>query len=295
MTTQPNGIFLNVSREDYDRSPGVNFSTLKVIARSPAHYRQKLIKPDADTAPRKLGRCSHIASFEPEQYGSRVAVWKGGKRNSNAWKAWKAKHDGLEQLSEKEHTLCMAVQLAVRNDPCAAKYVSGGKGEVSLYWTHVSPPVGEVAGYQFQCKARPDFLANVGAVVDLKTTRDASPEGFGRECVKYGYHKQAAYYRDAHEALTGERWPYKIIAVEPSEPYVVTVFTIPEYILDLGREAYRAMLDRLNFCRALATYPGYAEGEVELALPRWATQTSDEDAGGLDLDFDTEAGEEANA
>lgn len=288
--SQANGVVMNLPRSKYELVQRVNWSSLKVVGRSPAHYRHELLRQGADTAARKLGRACHLAALEPERYRHEVAVWTEGRRAGKKWEAFCSEHEGQELLKEDEAELCQAIQRAVRNDSAAAKYLAGGQGEVSLFWTHVTPPMGALPGYSLDCKGRVDFLATDRALVDLKTTRDASEDGFGREVYKYRYHAQAAFYADGYAAATGIRLPYVVVAVESAPPHVVQVYRVPDRVLDAGRELYRALLDRLHICREHATWPGYFDGEAELSLPKWAAGgADDDDPTGLGLDFSNAA------
>lgn len=275
----------NMSRAQYEADPGVNWSSLKHMKRSPQHYRHRLLQQDRDTDARKRGRVFHLALFEPERFASSVAVWTGGRRYGKEWDAFRAANDGRELVTEAEHALCLAIQRAALGHPAAQRYLGGGRGEVSALWTHVAPAVGAVPGFSIDCKGRFDFVTKAGAIVDAKSTRDASPEGFGREVWRYGYHTQAAYYVDGHAAATGKRLPYVFVAVEAEPPHAVAVYRVPDVILDLGREEYRALLQRLALCRAESRWPGYFEGEADLELPRWSGIYDDEgsDLSGLGL------------
>ncbi len=174
----------------------------------------------------------------------------------------------------------------MRADKDAAPYLAGGKSEVTITWKHVAPTVGELPGFEVDCKGRVDFLADCGALVDLKTCRDGSPAGFGRAAFNMSMHTQAAFYRDGYAAATGRTLPYVIVAVETSAPFVVSVYPVPEAYLELGRDTYRAWLSRLATCRAENRWPGYVDGPTELQLPRWAAPNADEDVTGLDLDME---------
>jgi hypothetical protein len=273
------GLHPGLARDDYDALERDNFSTLKWMAKSPAHYHHQKVTPFKDTDPKKLGRAVHIAALEPERYRSAVAVWDGGTRRGKDWDRFVENNEGRELLTEREHELCMAIQKAVQSDGIAAPYLRNGKGEVSMLWTRQWKFDGQPV--PLSCKGRIDFLST--AIVDLKSTRNASPDGFAREVFTYRYHSQAAWYQDGLERITGQRVPYIIIAVENTPPHVVQVYTVPEVMLDLGREEYSTWLDRLVWCRASCAWPGYAEQERELEIPRWALPPDDEDLAGLDL------------
>jgi hypothetical protein len=277
-------IHFDMPREKYDAIKRMHWSKLKALAKSAAHLRHLMTEKDEDTEARKLGRVRHIAIFEPERFEEDVAVWEGGRRYGDEWEAFREEHEGKEIIKDEHAQEIRTLANAVRSDATAKKYVSGGRGEVTVLWTHVVPAIAGLPELRIDCKARIDFVANIGALVDVKTTRDASPEGFGRECWRYKHHVQAAMYRDAYEAATGRRLPYFLVAAESTAPYVVQVYRVPDPILEMGQQEYRALLERYGHCRAESTWPGYFDGEGELALPRWA-MPFDEDAGGMGLEF----------
>lgn len=266
-----NALNLQVTRADYDRLIRVNYSTLKAMAKSPAHYEHGLVVSKKDTDAMKAGRAVHVAVLEPDRFRSNVALWDGGVRRGKDWDAFRRNHEGQDILTESEHARCLAIQKAVRSDATARKFVSEGRGEVTMLW---STPT--THGASIECKGRIDFDA-ASAIVDLKTTRDASPDGFGRECWRYSYQVQAAWYSDAYERITGVRKPYYLVAVESEAPHVVQVYRVPDIALDLGRETYKPWLERLAICREESRWPGYADGDMDLSLPKWAVDFSEED------------------
>jgi exodeoxyribonuclease VIII len=212
-----------------------------------------------------MGRAVHLAVLEPSRFKSSIATYLGGARRGKDWDAFKEYHAGKELLLPDEHGECLSIAAAVGSNSAAMKHLAFGHGEVTVLWDHQLLP-----GHSIQCKARLDWLGP-DSIVDLKTTRDASPDGFAREVHKYGYHVQASYYQDGHAAASGRRLPYFIVAVESEAPYAVTVFRVPESLLSIGRAAYTGYLTKLALARAEDSWPSYADGEVELTLPKWAT------------------------
>lgn len=257
------GLHPAIDRDHYDRIERVSFSTLKLMRYSPAHYHHNLVNPVKDTDAKKVGRVVHLAIFEPERFRNCVAKWDGGTRRGKDWDAFREKNEGRELLTEAEHDRCIAIQNAVRADKVAQALVARGRGEVTLLWTIV------VGGAKIKCKGRIDFDA-LEAIVDAKTTKDAEPAAFGRQCHDLSYVAQAAWYVDGYSLATGVRKPYKIVAVENEAPHVVQVYRVPDELLDLGRETYLGWLDKLTYCRSQNYWPGYAEGELDLSLPPWA-------------------------
>lgn len=273
-------------RGEYDQIRRVNWSTLKHLAVSPLHYLHELEKQGEGetTDAMKLGSAVHVAVLEPELFRATYVIWDGGRRQGKAWDAFRADNADREILTLSELESVVAMQHAVREHPIAGPYVRGGESEVTITWEHRIPAAGDWPEVVTPCKGRLDYL-RPDAIVDLKTARDGSIDGFGRACWNLRYHTQLAFYRDGLAAVTGRKLPVKMVVVESKAPYAVTVFDVPEHVLEIGREEYVALLSRLDWCRSRNEWPGYADGEVELLLPRWAVGGSDasEDLDGLGL------------
>ena len=274
----------DMPREDYDRLDRVNWSRLKHLLRSPAHYRQALLAQRPDSDAMKRGRAVHLAVLEPERFAVECVVWRGGRRAGKEWERFAQENSEREILTENEHDLCLAIAAAVQGRKDAARYLTRGRSEVTVKWAQKSADLGAVPGWEFDCKGRLDFVSGAGVLVDLKTTRDASPDGFAKEVWKHRYHTQVAWYADGYEAATGRALPFVLVAVETEAPHVVQVYRVPDEILELGREEYRALLERLAQCRRENSWSGYAEEEMALTLPRWAVpRLDDDDVTDLDL------------
>lgn len=254
------GIYPHLSREEYDAIDAVNLSTLRYMKKSPAHYKSILLEKGKDSDAKKLGRAVHMAVFEPERFDKSIAIWTGKVRRGKEWDDFRGEHAGKEWLTPAEYTECMTMQKVVRADPIARRYIEKGQGEVTLAW--------EFGG--IQCKGRVDYIGPLG-IPDLKTARDASPDGFGKASHEYGYHVRAAWYGDAYHLLTGEPKPACLIAVESDAPNVVQVYNVPDPLIRAGRREYLDWLDKLGFCRSQKWWPGYADQVLDLTLPKWAT------------------------
>lgn len=272
-----------MTREEYDSLGGVNWSTLKHLGKSPAHYLHDITSDDGeDSEARQRGRVLHLAIFEPERFARDVVVYPD-RRAGRAWDAFAEKHAGKEIITSRMLDHVAALAASVRSSAMAARYVTGGSPEHTIQWRFRSPAIEHLDGFEFDCKGRLDFVAEAGAIVDLKSTKDGSPTGFAREVLRYEYHAQAAFYADGYEAMTGVRLPFVFVCVETAAPHVVQVYRVPDDVLELGRERYMQLLAHLNVCRKEARWPGYAETEMELVLPRWARPLEDDDA--LDADL----------
>lgn len=285
----PNDTAPTIDRAAYDAIEAVNWSTLKIIGRSPLHFRHAKQKARKDTAALRRGRLAHLAVLEPDAFRRTVVLWDGGRKAGKAWDAFVEANEGREILSADENDEIQLLAAMVRSEPAARKHLVSGSAEVTAQWTRdVKLPDGS-ATVRVPCKGRLDFVSSSGVIVDLKTTRDASPDGFGREVWRYGYHTQAAWYVDGYAAATGSTLPAVLIAVEAEAPHVVAVYRIPDDILQMGREHYESLLARYAECAREDRWPGYFIGESELTLPRYAYPLSDdENVNDMGLDFGAE-------
>lgn len=271
------------TRAEYDAIDADNFSTIKHIEKSPAHYLYRKQNPDTeDTDARIRGRVTHIAVFEPERMAD-VAVWLGGKRQGAAWQTFIAASQGREIIKAEAMDEVGAMAAAIRSSPQVAPWLAKGQAEVTALWIESTPT------RMWRCKGRIDFISehNGGAILDLKTTYDASPDTFGRTVLRNDYHVQAAFYVDGVRAATGRELPFFFIAAEASAPYVVQMYRVPDEVLEMGREKYRGWLQKLHECRSRNQWHGYAATETELVLPRWA-MPSEEGIEDMGLTFNGE-------
>ena len=272
-----------MTRDEYEAIDAVNWSTLKHLGKSGEHYLHNLNNKGEDSDARQRGRVLHFAVFEPERLNKEVVVYPD-RRAGKEWQAFEAKHAGKEIITSRMHETVTAIGNRARNHPMAARYLAGGKAEHTVTWRYRSPDIAHLEAFEMACKGRLDFVADIGAIVDLKSTKDASPTGFAREVMRYEHHAQLAFYRDGYAMLTGQTLPVVIVAVEAAAPHVVQVYRLSEETLELGRERYVSLLAQLNVYRKESRWPGYAEAEMELELPRWAYPDDEEEVDG-DLVF----------
>ena len=119
-----------IGRAEYDKLDAVNWSTLKHLMRSPAHYRAAMLGKSEDTPALKMGRAIHLAAFEPERWKSDVAIWDGGRRFGKEWDTFQADHRGLELLKTDEAEEALAIGEAAR--AAAGTLMAKGQRELTL-------------------------------------------------------------------------------------------------------------------------------------------------------------------
>jgi len=235
-----------------------------------------------------MGTTSHIAVLEPERFLEEYAIWKtedaeGNKqvRKGKKWDAFQELNAGKTIVKDDEYREAISLRDSVRRDSVAMKYLAMGEPEVAIQWTDIDTGV--------LCRGRIDWLTKVDGiytVVDLKTTRNADPMLFARDCARLFYHAQCAYYADGIEAATGEVPKCVIVAAESFPPYDVVTYIVPEDVLEAGRMIYKDLLEKLQKCKASNDWPGQGDMmERILTLPVWAQEKEEGDDMG-DLDWE---------
>jgi len=232
---------------------------LKDALRSGHHYYMKWESPERPLPESKpyfrRGEIIHTAVLEPERFVSDYVVCaarntKIGKEEEKAIRA-----QGKEPITLGEWALAQSIVAAVRNHADASRLLYSGKAEQSFWWD--DPDTG------LRCKCRPDWLNS--AVVDLKTTTDASPRGFAKSVATFRYHVQASHYL---AGLGVERFLF--IAVEKTYPHPVAVYELNAEALQLGNELRQRDMHVIADCRATGEWPSYSTDVETLSLPKWA-------------------------
>jgi hypothetical protein len=261
------GIYYNIPFSEYQEWEAINNSVLSKLAeKSPAHAKVMMDAEWQDTPAFSFGRAFHTAALEPDLFENRYIVPpdidKRTKDGKARWAKFQEAAEGKEILAAESFELIQAMSASVRNSP-AAKCITGGKAEVCIVW--IDEPTG------FLCKARLDYVHEVyGFLVDLKTAKDASPDGFAKAMFNYRYHQQLAFYMAGYKAVTGDDSSFIFVAVEKDAPYATAIYEVNERSVQAGCNACRKALDTFSECVKKDEWPTY-QNEVQLIdMPAWA-------------------------
>ncbi|MGZ6369962.1 MAG: PD-(D/E)XK nuclease-like domain-containing protein, partial [Bdellovibrionota bacterium] len=107
---------------------------------------------------------------------------------------------------------------------------------------------------------------------DFKSAEDASPEGFQRACDRYDYHRQAAWYVDGVQAITGKAPLFVFAVYETSSPFAAAFYYATPEMLREGRTENRALLLKYAHCLKENRWPGYSEEILPIDLPAYRTK-----------------------
>ena len=259
----------------YHAHPAVSKSHLDLIARSPLHYWARYLDPNRvapEPSPQmRLGTALHTHVLELSRWDEEIAVAPSDinrrtKEGREQWAAFEASSVGKTVITADDAAQVMAMGRAVLRHPAAAMLLGlPGKAETTHMWTDASTGL--------ECKCRPDWLMDDGSiVVDLKTTKDASPRGFKQSIANFSYQKQAAWYLHGLEQATGRRPDQFIfICVESTAPYACAVYAADAEMIERGHDQAMRDLAKLAVCKAADHWPSYSDQIETISLPGWMT------------------------
>ncbi len=188
-----------------------------------------------------------------------------GTGSRGARDEWFRANHGKVILKPDQYDTIQGILNSLSNHEQAAKLVSAGHAEESMFWQDPETKI--------QCKARPDFIREGHIIVDIKSTLDASYRSFQKDIANYGYHVQAALYLDGCSAVLDHNFDtFIIIACEKYPPYELNIFQLDENTVQEGRSAYQLALHTLDQCQRSNRYPGYGQQITPIALPSWAVK-----------------------
>lgn len=268
----------NVTRQQYhaDRECLSN-SALGDFLKSPALYHGRHITgiyPREKSTAFDTGTVAHQLILEPDADLSyaiipRDALNSDGHRKGAAWKAFESENVGKVLLKSDEFEPIGRMVRSVREHPRANSLLfgDGGERELPIRW--------ECDRHGILRRSLIDLLRPV-AIVDLKTTTDASAEGFASSAWKFRYMNQVAYYKDAVHALTGEWLPFVFVVIEKDPPYRCECYELDQEFEEQGYNRINSGIERLKACRESGKWETPTHGTiVQIAAPRWSKYADD--------------------
>lgn len=252
----------NLNFKDYSLMDGEHASHLKLILKSPRHYKRYCSTKETDAM--ILGRLVHSELLEPGL--NKFCIWEkaNGSRRGKIWEDFCNKNLGLQIITEEQKETLDNIIESVRSHKIANDIFNcPGKPEISIFW--------EDKNTSTKCKSRIDRLNDMACLIELKTTKDPSTGSFARQIINMGYLFQLAFYRRACFYAFGISAPVVIVAVQNQEPFDVVVYEVNESILIEGEKQINNAFELLKKCRENNFWPGVSQDKIEqLVLPDWA-------------------------
>ena len=259
------GIYDCYTNAEYHAADGISKSDLDLIHRSPAHYKAARHE---DTPALRFGTAFHCAVLENDRFNATYTVIEGDRRTKAVKDSIKdAEAAGKIILTADDFNALMGMAQAVFKNPICAALLRGSLKEHSVF--------SELDGVRVKC--RPDgWSTEKGVLFDLKSTEDASPEGFARTVAKYRYHVQDAFYRHVVAGATNcdaDDLSFIFIAVEKKPPFAVALYQLDELAALQGWVDAREDLRRYKAAKDTGKWGGYSPRIETLSLPRWAVSS----------------------
>ena len=260
--------FIEMSNDEYHSHDALGSSDVRKIMISPLHFEgreEPAKRPNYFT----FGSAAHCAYLEPEKFVERyrrkpLEVDGKGPR-TNYYKEWIEEQKGVEWLSPDDFDKVVEVVASAHSRSISSEmFRSPHVVEGSLFF--------KMRGVE--CKARPDLVSFAGEdkvdVLDLKTTIDASPDGFRRKAV--GQNKlfvQEWFYRKALEEAGLEVRRFIFLAVEKQAPFAAASYTLDQEQVGEAEEMVANALDAFKSSKESGVFEGYPDKVVELSVPQW--------------------------
>lgn len=255
----------DMSNEAYHSAPGLSNSSLSMIHQSINHYINR-VRVETDNM--RFGTAVHSAVLQPETWPRDFMRGPDVDRRTKEWKSaeHEAKERGLLLLPPELWDNVEKARDAVFSHPVdVISHIAYGNGVAESSLFTADPETGILL------KARPDYIVpDKKLCLDLKTTKNASPNEFARSCGTYRYDCQQALYTDILSWQLGGDWSFKFIAVESAPPFNVGVYEIhPEDVAN-ARILYQSDIRRfINWAEGYEVFTGYSIEETTVRIPSY--------------------------
>lgn len=266
MSNQTNYDLPKMTPAEYRSLDAANYSVLKWAAKSAAHMRQAM-EPLEQTPAMQLGSLvdAMLLGGLESQFVCAPAIDRRTKAGKEEWEQLMANAAGRtvvgQDLWNKAETMAAAVT-SHRTAHYLFTTKARQRNQQALVWKDDETGA--------TCKALLDGVIFGTTIFDLKTTQSADARDFGRTVANFGYHVQAAFYKDGWRAMTGEDLPFLFVVVESAAPFGVACFELDESAIIAGRQRYKSALRLWLKCRETNNWPCYDQNLQTLELPKWA-------------------------
>ena len=203
------GVYFNLSEEEYHAEKRLSASGIKQILNSPTEYwfnsRLNPLYEENKTEALTDGTILHGLILEPESFFEKFAVPSKEidalNKNTNTFKEWKAANEGagkkLLTLSKYQKFKTITAYLSQKGQVLDCGLFKGGRSEVSIFWTDGG----------IKRKARLDYVSD-GRIIDLKTFAMRQNTDFADHIRRYFYsfrvYIQMIYYLRAFNFAKAE-------------------------------------------------------------------------------------------
>lgn len=268
----------------------VPFKGLQTKGATPRHYWEASPlnpkrKPAEQTDALRIGSAFHDALLLPDRWRDPTVYHflpDGFDRRQKAKQAEEiaaadaAEESGLVLITPNEAEQINAMAKAMRDHPGANAVLSDGVAELTLAWQDKETGV--------WVRARPDWLPDTRWLAcNVKSTADASYDGFQKDVTKYRYAMSAALEMDGIAAIYG-RAPKNYLHPVVEKPgknwergdYLpVALWELPPEDIEYGRQLNRRALRVFADCLMADRWPSYADEPALCGMSGWQRRLID--------------------
>lgn len=271
------GCFKEITYEDYQlKMNQLSQSWLSYFdvkpkgQKTPANFFHEYLDPEGPgrkkTDALRFGAAFHMRILEPQEFKRRTVIWTETKTtNSKGYEKAEAALEFGQLLIPEDWQIMLdgMFESIAKNRDIMDLLEMPGDNECTLLWKD------DVTGVD--CKSRLDrCIREHGFIIDLKTTRDASEEGFIRSVLDYEYHVQDFAYRKGYEAVFKEPpKEFAFIMCEKEPPYLNGIYFLSPEAVEAGQYFFNNRIDRFHECMRRSYWPGYQEKPTRASLPGW--------------------------
>jgi len=242
-------------------------------ANSPTHFKalylDQTIKRKEPNSAMILGSLVHCLVLKPEDFPNEFFVLPElNLRTNDGKKAMAdlmAENVGKYPVTEEMLLEANAMRASIFNNKEASIMLEAIRKEVSFFW--------ECPYSKLLMRAKIDACSSK-CMVELKTTHDASPEGFARHAYNMNYDLSLTHYKQGIARIMDVEPEAFFIVVESAPPYVCQVYKVGESFKETGHVKWISAVDRMTNGLKLNKWPGYTSdilGEVStIEAPPWA-------------------------
>lgn len=185
---------------------------------------------------------------------------------------------GKELIDQEDHDMAVAMRNELMAMPLSFIIKEGVK-QASLFWEEII--IIDDAEVVIECKARPDIMLEPeqneyfpnGVLLDLKSTRDASATGFGKQLFDLWYQLSAYHYKRGYSKVFQlEKYqdvPWYWVCSEKEAPYESVYRPITQEQLIDGEYHAKKSLYAYAKAKSSGKWEGYSQAPEAAITPGW--------------------------
>lgn len=215
-----------------------------------AYYVERSAAEPSDKSPYRKGTALHSAILEPDLFAAMVRKWPHGLLSADGGIRSKEAKDyrdsmasaGMILLKDAEYDAVQCMAASVQK-VCGTWLNGDAKKEHTIYWTDTDSGL--------PCKLRLDWwmeLPESNIVIDLKTSADASPEGFRSSVKRFRYWFQDDHYSSGVTGQNGKPTEFYFAVVDVDFPHTTALYRIDEETKRHASEKRRRTLAEIAQC-----------------------------------------------